>query len=164
MARIIIIMGVSGSGKSTIGKNLASVLELPFFDADDFHPKSNIDKMRQNIPLNDVDRKPRLEHLALELKQWSRTSGAILACSALKEAYRDVLSAYVNTIEWVVLLGQFKTIQDRMSHRKDHFMTAALLQSQFDTLEEPSYGYHIDIEQDYEHTISDIIEKLNSNG
>ncbi len=163
MAQVIIIIGVSGSGKTTIGKSLAHSLQLPFFDADDFHPKVNIDKMKQNIPLNDADRKPWLQNLALLVKQWSLNHGGVLACSALKESYRKLLSTHVKTIDWILLSGSFKTIRKRLQSREQHFMKSDLLQSQFDTLEIPSYGIHIDIEQERENIISGIIEKLNSN-
>ena len=163
MANIIIIMGVSGCGKTTIGKKLATVLELPFFDGDDFHPKANIDKMTHNIPLNDADRQPWLEILAIQIREWSTASGAIIACSALKESYRQILAAHVNTINWVFLSGNFKTIQQRIELREQHFMKSTMLQSQFDTLEIPSYGFHIDIEQEQETIVTEIIEKLHRN-
>ncbi|WP_422107666.1 gluconokinase [Winogradskyella sp.] len=163
MARIIIIMGVSGSGKTTIGKHLANHLQLPFFDADHFHPKTNIEKMKQNMALDDTDRRPWLDALAILIKEWSTSNGAVLACSALKESYREILATYTKAIDWIFLSGSFKTIMERIEQRQEHFMKSSLLQSQFDTLEIPSYGFHIDIEQGYENTISEIIEKLSLN-
>lgn len=163
MARIIILMGVSGCGKTTIGKKVASQLKLPFFDGDDFHPATNIAKMRQGMPLNDADRKPWLEILATNLNDWSTTSGAVLACSALKETYRNILSSQVVAIDWVFLSGSFETIKQRLNLREGHFMKSSLLQSQFDTLEVPSYGIHIDITQKQEAIVTEIIEKLHTN-
>ena len=163
MARIIIIMGVSGCGKTTIGKLLASKLDIQFCDADDFHPESNINKLKNNIPLNDEDRKPWLETLAMLIKEWSNSTGAVLACSALKGSYRKLLSKYTDNIEWIYLTGSFETINNRIENRKQHFMKSILLQSQFDTLEVPSYGIHVDIEQEQEEIVTEITEKLSTN-
>ncbi|WP_298422679.1 gluconokinase [uncultured Kordia sp.] len=163
MARIIIIMGVSGCGKTTVGKSIATQLKLPFFDGDDFHPKANIEKMKQHIPLNDIDRKPWLEILASNIKYWSISDGAVLACSALKESYRKILATHINTIDWVFLTGKYKVIQQRLEQREQHFMKSTLLQSQFDTLEIPTYGFHICIEKEREEIVTEIIEKLHTN-
>ena len=120
MGRIIIVMGVSGSGKSTIGKLLASELNLPFYDADDFHPESNIDKMRKGVPLDDNDRSPWLHSIIANFEDW-QTDGAVLACSALKEKYRDLFKETGSEIEWLVLRGSYDLLLKRMQLRHDHF-------------------------------------------
>lgn len=160
MAKIIIIMGVCGSGKTTIGKLLSSKMNIPFYDGDDFHPQANIYKLKNNVPLKDKDRKPWLENLAILIKEWSQSSGAILACSALKESYRKMLSKDTDQIDWIYLSGNYDTIKNRLELRKKHFMKSTMLQSQFETLEVPSYGIHINIEQNQEEIISEIIENL----
>ena len=161
---MIVIMGVSGCGKTTIGKQLAIQLSLPFYDADAFHPTSNIDKMKLNIPLNDEDRKPWLMHLAQKMQLWEEQGGAVLACSALKESYRKLLASKYNTITWVYLKGSFDAIKSRLEQREGHYMTSNLLQSQFDTLEVPKYGIHVDIENTPEQIVLNIISKLKTHG
>lgn len=155
-----IIMGVSGSGKTTVGKRLAEKLELPFYDADTFHPQANIEKMSKGIPLNDTDRIPWLRTLQLAISDWEK--GGVLACSALKESYRELLSKN-NQIEWIYLQGDFETIQHRMSTR-DHFMPPEMLQSQFSDLEPPSYGIHISITQSLDSIIEQITRQLSLPG
>ena len=146
MKPLILVMGVSGTGKSTIGKMLSEKLEVPFYDADDFHPKANVDKMQSGQPLNDEDRAPWLSLLANKLEEWQKTEGAVLACSALKESYRSTLSKEGSLpLKWVFLDGDFQTIHRRMNKRQDHFMPKELLQSQFDTLETPSNAIAINI-------------------
>lgn len=163
MAHIIIIMGVSGSGKTTIGKLLSSKLDIQFCDADDFHPPSNINKLKNGLALDDIDRKPWLETLAILIKEWSNSSGAVLACSALKESYRKKLEQYTDKIEWIYLAGSYEVIKNRLEQRENHFMKSNLLQSQFDTLEIPKYGLHINIDQKEKEVVTEIIEKLNNN-
>ncbi len=138
-------MGVSGCGKTTVGKLLAEILKIPFIDADAFHPKENIEKMTNGIALIDVDRKPWLEKLNQELARLSEQKGVVLACSALKERYRNILSEGIESLQWMYLKGDFELIQQRMQQR-EHFMDVNLLQSQFDTLEEPAYGMHLSIQ------------------
>lgn len=135
-------MGVSGCGKTTLGEALSQSLEIPFLDADDFHPAENISKMSQGNALTDSDRMPWLTTLNTTLHQYHKQEGAILACSALKEQYRVILS-YKLPVQWVYLKGDFDLIFERMQARK-HFMPPHLLQSQFDSLEVPSYGLHLD--------------------
>ena len=151
-------MGVSGCGKTTIGKQLALEQGLPFFDADDFHPKANIEKMKNNLTLSDSDRLPWLNTLAEKIYEWERNEGAVLACSALKESYRTILASKQSNILWVYLSGTFELISARLKKRSNHYMKSALLQSQFDTLEVPDYGLHINIEN----SIDDIIKGINS--
>lgn len=157
-------MGVSGCGKTTIGKLLSEELNLPFYDADDFHPESNILKMSNGLPLNDNDREPWLKLLADKIFEWNHNDGAILACSALKESYRKILSSQVEKIDWVYLKGSFNIIKSRMLERNKHFMKAEMLQSQFDTLEEPNYGTCVKINSNPDEIINEIIKKLECNG
>ncbi len=156
-------MGVSGSGKTTIGEQLAKKLELPYYDADDFHPQTNIDKMKSGLPLNDNDRKPWLLTLAKELSLWEQKKGAVLACSALKETYRTLLMSQSKKIEWVYLSGTFNVIKSRLESRAGHFMKSDLLQSQFDALEVPNYGIHVTIDNTPLQIINTITEKLKHN-
>lgn len=158
---IIIIMGVSGCGKTTIGQQLSDRIDLPFFDSDDFHPGANVEKMRSGIPLNDHDRAPWLKILADKLVIWRSDKGAILACSALKEKYRAQLNQDNGYIHWVYLDGTFDLIQSRMKARAGHYMPAALLSSQFDDLEIPAYGIHVNISDHPESIIHTIISQLN---
>ncbi|WMJ73803.1 gluconokinase [Cytophagaceae bacterium ABcell3] len=157
---IIIVMGISGCGKSTIGRLLARRLHLPFYDADDYHPEQNIAKMKNGIPLTDEDRQPWLEQLAALTEQWEKNKGAILACSALKEKYRQLLQKNV-VAQWVYLEGDPETIHLRCKDRKGHFMPASLIQSQYDTLEKPAYGIHLDIKLSPEDLVEKVIKELN---
>jgi len=144
---IIFIFGVSGSGKTTIGRLLSNQLNLPFFDADDFHPASNIAKMKSGHPLNDDDRKGWLETLNELARQKLNKNGAIISCSALKESYRELLCKGIkDNTQWVYLKGSKGLILARMESRPNHFMPKELLDSQFDALETPDYGIHISIE------------------
>jgi carbohydrate kinase (thermoresistant glucokinase family) len=157
---MIVIMGVSGCGKTTIGQGLAKQLGLPYYDADDFHPQSNIDKMKHGFPLNDEDRMPWLSNLAEHIKTWDEQGGAVLSCSALKESYRTLLASKSTAIKWVYLKGSFELIQSRLEQRAGHYMKSNLLQSQFDTLEEPDYGIHVSIDNTPETILNSILSKL----
>lgn len=145
-AMIYIVMGVTGCGKSTIGRMLADHLAMPFYDADDYHTHANVDKMSKGIPLTDEDRMPWLQHLAGKIVEWEQEGGAVLACSALKEKYRKVLqSVPADQMVWIYLEGSRELIQERIKARKGHFMPAKLIDSQFEALEKPAYGLHVDI-------------------
>ncbi len=133
---VIVVMGVSGCGKSAVGAGVAQRLGLPFYDADDFHPEANRDKMSRGEALTDGDRTPWLGLLAERIAEWNQTGGAVLACSALKRGYRDVLRR-PGGVAFVFLDGGFETIQQRIRERSGHFMPASLLESQFATLERP---------------------------
>ena len=162
---VIYIMGVAGSGKSTIGIKLSEATAIPFFDADDFHPPANKEKMKAGKPLNDDDRKGWLSTINELAKENSQKSGAIIACSALKEKYRNQLSEGIkSTVHWIILQGSFSLIQQRMKARKNHFMPARLLQSQFETLETPEYAVVMDIKNDPDEIVADIIKKLSLKG
>ena len=160
MAALYVIMGVSGSGKTTIGQLLAKKLDVPFFDADDFHPNANKDKMAAGIPLTDKDRKPWLKTLAFAMKEWQK-SGGILACSALKEDYRNQLISKVSgeAVTWVFLHGTQELIASRLAKRNDHFFDPDLLQSQFDSLEIPRHAIQISIAQEPEAIIKQLTER-----
>ncbi len=138
-------MGVAGSGKTTVGSLLASELGWRFFDADDFHPETNREKMSKGIPLNDDDRASWLGTLR-ELIRANLEAGtsAVLACSALKDSYRVVLKVD-EQVKFVYLKGAHSQIEARLQNRMGHFMTAALLASQFQTLEEPKNALVVDI-------------------
>ena len=144
--RIIFIMGVSGSGKTTVGLELSAIAGIPFFDADDYHSPANKEKMKSGRPLDDTDRQGWLEALNNLARQEAKKKGAIIACSALKEKYRAILSNGIEEqVYWVVLQGDFDTIQERLKARQQHFMPASLLQSQFEILEIPSGAMLADI-------------------
>ena len=157
---MIIIMGVSGTGKTSLGKHLSQEMDWPFYDADDFHPQTNKEKMKSGLELDDADRAPWLAELAQKIRGWSKNGAAILACSALKEAYRKILSAENNAITWVVLNGSFDLIKRRLENRENHFFDAALLQSQFDVLELPPYGIHLNIEDTIPQLASSVLNKI----
>lgn len=142
---IIVVMGVTGSGKTTVGRMLSQILGWKYFDADDFHPPANIQKMKRGIPLNDSDRMPWLEQLQLILKR-SLDAGesAVLACSALARRYRDLL-LIDQRVRLVYLKGDHTLIEERLRERRNHYMNPELLGSQFKTLEEPTDGLHVDI-------------------
>lgn len=153
-------MGVSGCGKTTIAKLLSQQLGIPYFDADDFHSAKNVEKMKNNEPLNDIDRKPWLETLALKTVAWEANGGAILACSALKETYRTILTSKVKTIYWVYLNETYDFIKTRLEQRTGHFMKSSLLKSQFEALEVPQYGLHINIDNTPTKIVNNIISNL----
>ena len=143
---IVVVMGVSGSGKSVVGQALASDLGWPFFDADDFHPPENVAKMAAGTPLTDADRWPWLDRLAVEMGEIDRGGGnAVLACSALRQAYRDRI-ARAGNVRFVYLSGTYETIAARMAARKHAYMPASLLASQFAALEPPHDAIVISIE------------------
>jgi gluconokinase len=138
---VVIVMGVSGCGKSTIGARLASRLRWEFEDADGFHPASNVDKMHNGIPLTDEDRWPWLEAVAAWIDKTRRSGGhAVVACSALKRSYRGVLIGDRADVRLVYLKGEETLIARRIATRHEHFMPRGLLHSQFEALEEP--GLH----------------------
>ena len=138
-------MGVTGSGKTTTGSLLAEQLGWKFFDADDFHPAANLEKMKRGVPLGDDDREPWLLQLRELISDClERGEPAVLACSALKESYRRVLLIDPR-VQLVYLHGTFDQIKERLNNRGDHYMNPALLGSQFEALEEPGEGLRIDV-------------------
>ena len=161
-SHIIYIMGVSGAGKTTIGQLLSSKIGIPFFDADDFHSPSNKEKMKAGIPLTDDDRMDWLLQLhQLALKQ-SKTQGAIIACSALKEKYRTILANDINPF-WVFLQGTYQQLYDRMKNRQGHYMSVELLQSQLDTLEIPVDAFTLSIMLTPDEIVNKILIHINQN-
>ncbi|MBL7741103.1 MAG: gluconokinase [Chitinophagaceae bacterium] len=158
---VIYIMGVAGSGKTTIGQQLSAATGIPFFDGDNFHTVSNKEKMKAGQPLNDEDRKDWLLRLHQLAKDEVQKNGAIIACSALKQHYRELLSAGLDRrVHWVLLQGDYALISERMRKRKDHFMPVDLLQSQFDVLEVPENALVIDIGLSPDAIVKLISEKL----
>ena len=142
---IIVIMGVSGSGKTTIGTMLAGTIGCSFLEGDSLHSKQNIEKMSHGIPLNDCDRAPWLAAIHARLLEFlKRGESLVVACSALEQQYREVLADGV-PITWVYLKGSKDLIRSRMKHRPKHFMKANMLASQFEALEEPSDAIVSDI-------------------
>jgi gluconokinase len=144
---IIMIMGVSGSGKTTIGTLLADALRCSFLEGDSLHSKENIEKMTHGIPLDDCDRAPWLAAIHTRLLEFfKRGKSLVVACSALEQQYREVLAEGVPVpINWVYLKGSADLIRSRMKHRPKHFMKANMLDSQFEALEEPSDAIVVDI-------------------
>jgi gluconokinase len=134
---VILLMGVAGCGKTTTGQRLSRALGWDFRDADSFHPAANVDKMSRGVPLTDEDRWPWLAAIAAWIDERRAGGNAIVSCSALKRSYRDKLLVGRPDVQLVFLKGSQSLINDRMSRRKDHFMPASLLASQFETLEEP---------------------------
>lgn len=145
---IVIVMGVSGSGKTTVGKLLATSLNWDFSDADDFHSAANIAKMSLGMALDDADRMPWLLELQSAIADWLQVKkNVVLACSALKATYRDLLWVDRMQIKLVYLKGDFELISQRLQQRSNHYMKANLLSSQFDTLEEPQNAMIVDAAQ-----------------
>lgn len=142
---IVVLMGVAGAGKTTVGRSLAQVLGCPFLDGDSLHPPRNIDKMARGIPLTDADRAPWLTAVRAHLERaFEQGHNLVIACSALKQQYRDFLSTRVPVI-WVYLKGTEELIRSRLQHRREHFMKAQMLASQLADLEEPSSAIVINV-------------------
>ena len=136
---IVVVMGVSGSGKTTVAKLLADALKCPFLEGDSLHPTANVEKMRSGMPLTDADRLPWLRRIAEEIDAWrQRGRSGVVTCSALKRSYRNILIGDRTDVTLVYLKGSRELIQQRMTARHEHFMPVALLDSQFAILEEPT--------------------------
>jgi gluconokinase len=158
---VIIIMGVSGSGKTTIGRALAKTLRWGFSDADDFHSPANVEKMKKGIPLTDEDREPWLRSIRAAIEQWKRDEpGHVLACSALKGSYREILGQNDPEVKFVYLQGGFDLICQRLKERKSHFFNPALLRSQFDALENPKDALVVDVSKEPQEVIGAILEAI----
>ena len=160
MSDIIYIMGVAGSGKTTIGKLLSFQTGFPFFDADDLHPAGNKQKMKAGNPLDDKDRQPWLHKLNVLAIEQSKLKGAIIACSALKKKYRDVLALGISKPNWIFLEGSYEIIYQRMQKREDHFMPPGLLLSQFANLEVPADAFMVNINNDPAKIVEMIMQHL----
>lgn len=159
--KVVILMGVSGCGKTTIGQSLANQLGWLFIESDDYHSEEDVHKMANGIPLTDEDRWPWIKRLHLVLHEHiKQDQSLVLACSALKESYRRKINGELSGIHYVYMKGDFGTIQERMVQREDHYMKANMLQSQFDVLEEPADAIIVDITQSPENIVKEILDKL----
>ena len=159
--RAVILMGVSGSGKSTVGASLAQRLECPFLDADDFHPAANVEKMKRGIPLNDEDRMPWLARLHDELEhRLGSGASVVLGCSALKESYRKILEEGLSQIDFVFLDVDQLTLTERLGKRKAHFFPKELLESQFAALERPADAIVVDARLQFQDVVEQIVNAL----
>jgi len=157
---IAIVMGVTGSGKTSVGRLLAQQLGWEFADADDFHPSANVEKIARGIPLTDEDRAPWLERLRIQIANWiANGQNAVLACSALKRTYRQELSVGPE-VRFVYLKGSPGLIAQRLRLRRGHFADEKILASQFADLEEPEAAVTVDISQTPEKIVAEIRERL----
>jgi gluconokinase len=157
---VIILMGVAGSGKTTVGRELARELGWKFYDADDFHPRSNVEKMSHGVPLNDEDRAPWLGRLRELIESClARGEDAVLACSALKESYRRTL-VVGDRVKLVYLKGDRELLLERLSERHGHFMKPEMLDSQLATLEEPHHALTVDIDETPEEIAAKVRERF----
>jgi len=153
---IVLLMGVSGAGKTTVGTMLASQLGWEFADADDYHPAANVEKMRNGIPLTDADREPWLESLRSLIAAWiAAGKSAILACSALKQAYRDRLMVGAS-VRVVYLKADRELLRERLLLRRGHYMKEGMLESQIETLEEPANALVLDARS----SVEDIVRAI----
>jgi gluconokinase len=159
---IVVMMGVSGSGKSTIGTMLASQLGWHYIEADDLHPAANVEKMHKGIPLNDDDRKPWLAALRDRIDMAiARGESVVVACSALKHNYQDYLDHHdPSRVHYVYLHGSEELIAQRLAARKGHFMNPGLLHSQFEILEPPENAVWIEIDATPEEIVADVRREL----
>jgi gluconokinase len=158
---IIVVMGVTGAGKTTVGSLLARQLGWDFVDADEFHPESNLAKIRQGIPLNDDDRRPWLERLRAEIaRQDAAGRDLVLACSALKKDYRKILLEGASPVKFVYLKGSAQQIAERLKARHGHFAGEEILAGQFVDLEEPDNAVVVDIAGAPGEIVKEIREKL----
>ena len=158
-------MGVSGSGKTTVGAKLAHALRLPFLEGDDLHPAQNVERMAAGIPLTDADRRPWLLAIAGQLRDAKRAGlGLVVACSALKRSYRDLLRSVVAAdLRFVYLQGSPALLAERLANRRGHFMPPALLESQVATLEEPAPDEHAlvcDIAEAPDAIVADLMKRV----
>lgn len=158
---VVILMGVSGTGKTEVGTRLAKALGGTFAEGDDYHPPANVEKMRAGVPLDDADRQPWLEAMSREIGAWldaGRT--VVLACSALKQRYRDILKAGRPGVRFVHLKGDEALIRARLAGRRGHYMPASLLESQLAALEEPSDAITVAIDAPPDAIVAEICEAL----
>ena len=158
---VIVVMGVSGSGKTTIGRLLAATLGWTFQEGDDVHPPENLRKMAAGIPLTDADRLPWLRELRRVIESCLATGeDAVLACSALKQSYREMLAGGLDGVRFVHLTGDPALIAERLKHRQGHFMKAGMLAGQLAAIEPPEDGLHIEVEAAPEEIVAEIRRRL----
>ena len=161
---VVVVMGVSGSGKTTVAAMLAGRLGWAFQEGDDLHPRENVEKMKAGTPLTDADREPWLRRIAQKIDDWQEHgSSGVVTCSALKRSYRDIIIGQRPNIRLVYLRGSLDLIRHRMAARHGHFMPTALLDSQFSTLEEPTSDENpivIDVGQEPLHLVQEIMQRL----
>lgn len=158
---IIILMGVAGAGKTTVGELLATDLNWPYYEGDTFHPPQNVAKMALGVPLTDEDRRPWLRRLRRLIEETlEQGASAILGCSALKRAYRQQLCVDDEAVKFVYLKGSYELIEDRLEDRQGHYMKSDLLASQFEALEEPQNALEVDIDQTPEAIVEEIKRTL----
>ncbi len=164
METIVVVMGVSGSGKTTVAVMLAERLNVHFLEGDDLHPPSNVEKMHGGTPLNDEDRWPWLRAIAVRIDEWRGAGeGGVVTCSALKRAYRQIIVGDRPEVALVYLKGSPELIQQRLAARRKHFMPAALLDSQFKVLEEPGPDEHpivVDVAPTPAEMVATIVQQL----
>jgi gluconokinase len=159
---VILVMGVSGSGKTTIGRRLAGALDLPFFDGDDLHPKSNLAKMAAGVPLTDADRWPWLDRIRDLIGSLVRDDQpAVIAASMLKRAYRQYVD-WTDQVTYVYLRGEPELIRKRMRQRGGHFMRAGMLDSQYAVLEPPADAIAVDVARSPSAIVDSIVARLES--
>jgi gluconokinase len=162
---VVVVMGVAGCGKSTIGPLVAAGLGADFAEGDRFHPPANVAKMSTGQPLTDDDRRPWLEAMALAIEGWRRLDRpTVLACSALRQGYRDILAGGSAEVRFVWLRGTRELVAERMAARKGHFMPTSLIGSQFATLEEPRDAIAVDIDGTPEEIAARALEALRAAG
>lgn len=158
---IILLMGVSGSGKTTVGSLLATRLGWSFFDADGFHPQANIDKMARGVPLTDKDRQPWLRAIRAKMSALERGgTSAVLTSSALKRDYRDLLLGGDAAVELVYLKGSYDLLKSRLETRKHHFFKPELLKSQFEALEEPQNALVVAADKSPDAIVAAVLQAL----
>jgi len=158
---VVVVMGVAGCGKSTVGPLIARALDADFAEGDTFHPPANVAKMSRGEPLDDSDRMPWLAAMADAIRDWqAKEKPTVLACSALRQRYREILAGGSADVRFVFLRGSHATIADRIGRRRDHFMPPSLLASQFATLEEPEDAIAVDVGDTPEAIAAAALERL----
>jgi carbohydrate kinase (thermoresistant glucokinase family) len=158
---VYVIFGVSSSGKTTIGKKISLKLGIPFYDADDFHSNTNIEKMSTGVPLDDHDRLDWFQKVLLKINESNKNNGAIFACSALKEKYREILSgSYKNEVEFIFLKIDKSEATKRLKIRENHFFPIELLDNQFEILENPSNAIKVNASNDIDLVCEEIYAQI----